>query len=106
MFSPDFSADHRQAMRTKISLLHERGAVDVLERLTTRRFTEHRPGRRLGLRPGIALPEHYPDGLRALYEISDGPTFGDLNFHSANHFNPANRSIRSEKSPAPATSSR
>lgn len=75
-------------MRAKISLLRERGAVDVLERLTTRRFTEHHPGRRLSLKPGIALPEQYPDGLRALYEVADCPTFGDLDFHPANNFQP------------------
>ncbi|MFF2555531.1 hypothetical protein ACFVUS_31305 [Nocardia sp. NPDC058058] len=74
-------------MHAKIALLRERGAVDVLDRLTTRRIAEQ-SGRRLGLRPGISLPEHYPDGLRALYEISDCPTFGDLDFHPANNFRP------------------
>lgn len=62
MSSPAFGADHRQTMRAKISPLRERGAVEVLERLTTRRFTERRPGRRLSSRPGIAVSEQYPGG--------------------------------------------
>ncbi|MFI6167876.1 hypothetical protein ACIBCN_13935 [Nocardia sp. NPDC051052] len=87
MSSPAFGTDHVQAMRPKISLLRELGAVDMLERRReNRRLAERYPYRRLSLGPGTALPDEYPPGLRARYETCDHPTFGDLSFHPSNDF--------------------
>ncbi|WP_157104283.1 hypothetical protein [Nocardia kruczakiae] len=55
---------------------------------TGRRFRRALQRSRLSLPLGIALAEHLPAGLRALYTLADQPQFGDLEFYAHQVFGP------------------
>ncbi|WP_167333405.1 hypothetical protein [Nocardia concava] len=77
---------HLVEMRRKIQLLRGLDAETEVERRCDDSEDYCDGGYRLRLNPGGSLPDSYPLSLRELYTCSYAPTFGNLEFRTADRF--------------------
>jgi hypothetical protein len=82
----EVDVDHLEVMRGKLAQLRDLGAVEEMERRWEEEYGDEYDTEMLAFYDPVALAGQYPEGLAALYQESDCPTFGDISFRRESNF--------------------